>query len=201
MSPSKFPVASAGPKDVEIPCSSNYVRVIESRVALGPFCPRIPKPPRGDLLSKGLQSRTAWCNSVRSQKAVDERMLKLVFTLRDACQRLLSQPEDSLERDFVAGTISGINAGLGFLWETVFGPTGFIIRLERQAKLHSEFRLFARYGDYAQEGIKVLKNYDWLWDDATNKEWEVLLVHLKRETVRPGYQPQICLKELTKTGF
>ncbi len=172
---------------VTLPDNGGSIPAILPLEKADPNAQALPEPPSGDHSDAGIKRRLSYVRRVSENSAVaGRRFSSFIETQRQLCLFAIQHDEGTAERLWANQLISGVDDGLFLVWEALHSPTGILQRFVTQAKLHAEYRLFARYGDYAARAIGDLKGKPWIWGACTDREWHSILRVWQREQVSPN---------------
>jgi hypothetical protein len=136
-----------------LPLSSEIVRVF----SLGDdnYELSIPRPPSSAIYYARLRERERFVNDIRETPEMSAPREALYY-LWLGIYRVAVNADEGSRRALLAQAAT-LEGGLRLWWDEVFSPSGLVRVLRRQAYLLGLCILSARYGDYAAEGLEIVK--------------------------------------------
>ncbi len=118
--------------------------------------PAVSRPPSSAFDDEGQRERERYVEEIRRKPGKSARRKALYDLWLGTCHAAVIADEAS--RSNLASTSGNPGeGGLRLWWDAVYSTSGLVRVLRRQANLLGLYIIWARYGDYAAEGLELVK--------------------------------------------
>ncbi len=138
---------------IALPLSSERVRVFS--LGNDNYEPTVPCLPSSAIDDAGLHERERFVDEMRGWPGMSAPREALYDLWLEMCRAAVNA--NAASKNALLAQAATLEAGLRLWWDEVHSPSGLVRVLRRQANLVGLYVLWARYGDYAAEGLKLVK--------------------------------------------